>query len=80
MDGKKVQENTLYLENMEYINWRKENDDYIEENIECSDDEIWHYDYNSKKEWKIWNCNDLIKRYFRKYPAQEYYSEMREIS
>lgn len=76
-DGKKVQESILDLENKDYINWRMNNDDFIEENIECPDDEIWHYDYNNKNEWKIWNCNDLIKRYYKKYPAKEYYKEMK---
>lgn len=74
-DGENVQENTLYLENTEYDNWIGDNQDYIGK-IEYPDDEIWHYDYKNRKDWKIWRSDNLIKRYFDHYPAKEYYNEM----
>ena len=74
-DGENVQENTLYIENTEYDDWIGDNQDYIEK-IEYPDDEIWHYDYKSRKDWKIWRSDNLIKRYFDQYPAKEYYNEM----
>lgn len=74
-DGENVQENALYLENTEYDDWIGDNQDYIEK-IEYPDDEIWHYDYKSRKDWKIWRSDNLIKRYFDQYPAKEYYNEM----
>lgn len=76
-NGEMVQESTLYLENGEYYNWRMENEDYIEE-IEYPDDDIWHYDYENEKEWKVWNCSYLISRYLNHYPAKEYYKEMQQ--
>ena len=74
-DGNKVEENTLDLENTEYYEWIHNNEDYIEK-IEYPDDEIWHYDYKNKTDWKIWESDDLVKRYFDQYPANEYYKEM----
>ncbi len=76
LDGENMQENTLYLENTEYDDWIGDNQDYIEK-IEYPDDEIWHYDYKSRKDWKIWRSDNLIKRYFDQYPAKEYYNEMK---
>ena len=74
-NGKKVQENTLYIENTEYNEWVNENEDYIEA-IEYPDDEIWHYDLKNRSDWRIWESNDLIQRYFNEYPAEEYYNQM----
>ncbi len=76
-NGEMVQESTLYLENGEYYNWRMENEDYIEA-IEYPDDDIWHYDYENEKEWKVWNYSYLISRYLNHYPAKEYYKEMQQ--
>lgn len=72
----RVYENTLYLENTEYDEWVCNNEDYIEK-IEYPDDEIWHYKYENRTDWKVWQVDDLIKRYFDQYPAKEYYKDMR---
>lgn len=71
----KVQEDTLQLENTEYNEWFAKNEDYIT-TIEYPDDDIWHYNYESRLDWKIWKSDDLIKRYFDHYPAKEYYNEI----
>ena len=78
-DGENVQENTLYLEDTEYEEWAENNEDYIE-GIEYPDDEIWHYNYENRTDWKIWKSDNLVKRYFDQYPAKEYYNEMRNES
>ena len=71
----KVQEDTLQLENTEYNELFAKNEDYIT-TIEYPDDDIWHYNYESRLDWKIWKSDDLIKRYFDHYPAKEYYNEI----
>ena len=74
-NGKKVQENTLYIENTEYNEWVNENEDYIEA-IEYPDDEIWHYDLKNRSDWRNWESDNLIQRYFNRYPSEEYYNQM----
>ena len=74
-DGENVQENTLYLEDTEYEEWAENKEDYIE-GIEYPDDEIWHYNYENRTDWKIWKSDNLVKRYFDQYPAKEYYNEV----
>lgn len=73
-DGK-VQENTLKLENTEYEEWNHKNEELLDR-VEYPDHELWHYKYENRIDWKIWQCDNLIKRYFDQYPAKEYYEEM----
>lgn len=71
----RIKENTLYLEKTEYEEWVNNNEDYIEK-IEYPDDEIWHYRFENRTDWEIWECDNLIKRYFEQYPVKEYYKDM----
>lgn len=74
-NGKKVQENTLYLENTEYDEWISANEDYTEK-IKYPDDEIWHYNFKNRSDWKIWESDNLIERYLNNYPSEQYYNQM----
>lgn len=76
-DGKDVKEDTLYLENTEFEKWREDNEDYLE-TIESPDYDVWHYDYTNRSDWKVWESEDLIKRYFDEYPLKEYYNEIQK--
>ena len=73
-----VYEKTLYLENTDYDEWAHANEDFSE-SIEYPDDVLWYYNYEDSSDWKIWKCDNLIKRYFDQYPAKEYYDELQRI-
>ena len=44
----------------------------FENDIDDSDDSVWYYGYESRKDWMTWKCDDLIKRYKDCYPASDY--------
>ena len=81
-DKDKVIEETLNIETDDFDKWYDKNifNGNTYDDIDDSDDAIWYYDYDSKKEWIIWECDDLIKRYKDDYPAGEYYEWYKEIS
>ena len=74
-ENEKVIEKTLYIETSDFDEWY---DKYIYngntyDEIDDADDAIWYYNYDDKKDWIIWPCDDLIKRYKDAYPAKQYY-------
>ena len=74
-DNDKVIEKTLNIENDDFYNWYDKNvlSGNTYDNIHMSDDSVWYYDYESRKDWMTLECDDLIKRYKNCYPASDYY-------
>lgn len=74
----KVIEKTLYIETDNFNNWYDLNvlngNNY--DDLESYDDDVWYFNDYSEDEWKIWETDDLIKRYNKHYPAKEFYDEM----
>ncbi len=72
-EDNKVIEKTLNIEDDDFDAWYDKNI-YNESsfNIHKADDSVWYYDYESRKDWMTWECDDLIKRYKNCYPASDY--------
>ena len=71
----KIVEDVLPLEKERFYKWQDENEN-LYESLSDSDDDIWYYDYDNDTDWKIWDCDDLIKRYNNNYPAHEFYRDI----
>lgn len=68
-----IKEDTLFLENNNSFNIF--NESIIEPK---SNFWIWEYPIEEQEVWQLWQCNNLVERYFKEYPAQQYYKEMQE--
>lgn len=84
-----VEENLIYVSKFYWDNAIIEDTLYLEDivdfekfNAKNSEPEsnfwIWKYDFENQEGWKMWKCNDFIKRYFKDYPARLYYEEMKK--
>ena len=74
-DNNKVIEKVLDLGTNDFGDWYDKNiyNGNTYDEIDDADDAIWYYDYNKRKDWIVWECDDLIKRYIDDYPARDYY-------
>ena len=74
----KVVEKVLDLGNDKFDEWYDKNimNDNIYDNLEPCDDTTWYFNNYNEKDWKLWDTDDLIKRYESRYPSKEYFDEM----
>lgn len=85
-----AEENLIYISKFYWNNEIIEETLYLEDKVDFekfvvnnSSDEseywIWDYKLEEKDDWKIWQCNDFVERYFKDYPAELYYKEMQNV-
>lgn len=61
----KVIEKTLMFDDEDFGEWYEKNviDGNKYDDLDYADDYVWYYDCENRKEWYIWDADDLIKRY-----------------
>ena len=61
----KVIEKTLMFDDEDFGEWYEKNviDGNKYDDLDYADDYVWYYDCKNRKEWYIWDADDLIKRY-----------------
>lgn len=61
----KVIEKTLMFDDEDFGEWYEKNviDGNKYDDLDYADDYVWYYDCKNRKEWYIWDADDLIKKY-----------------